>query len=273
MLKDNYSINLPSHPIEEYDPTNLCWLAIYIPSIGNNDEEILSNVVKLVKDFYKEVTLYHACCPERLNEYYENGLVKLDMDQECNSFKNLVKRFDNEYCEVELNRICVEAKDFFKDLPDNFHEHRKKVYCCLDKDYAYDDCREFYEGGSEFFRNLIGRLSNKNLRNRILGHIHTNYIPTILHLNLPIKYLGNENVNDIVRRIMWKWAGIYLANEDPQSFKLEYANDIRRSVDAKLITRHEHPRQAIQFNNSNKVYCDKCKKKIRRRTDCSYRGV
>jgi len=263
MMKDNFSIRRTSNYLKAYDPANLCWLAEYIPGIGNKDEEILSNVVKHFKDFYKKVTLYHACCPERLDDYYKNGIVKLDMHQQCDLFKSLIKRVDDEYCEVELNRICEEQIVFFKDLPDNFHEQRSKVYCFLDKNYLLCDGKEFYEDGSEFLRTMISHLSNQNLRNNILDHIHTNYVPTIFHLNLSLECLGNENVNDIVRHIIWKWAGIYLA-DDPQNFILDHGYDINASIDAEWISKHEHPRQAVQFNNLNEVPCDKCKKRIKR---------
>lgn len=244
--------------ISEYSDTKLDWFLKLYSGKFQDEVDCLSAIQHCLKRRYAGIRFYHLCRQLSVIRYYQKGLVSPSRELITNQFFEV----NNKFSKYDRDKIYRTIDSVFSSI-EICHPRRLSIYLYMDREEAFSlegknflRCPEIYD---EIFNGLP-----ENISNILRPLIFNMSIPTIFIVNVPFELITSENICSIAKLVAWKWAGLYFDNQKEENFQLDFGFDFPNTINESHISKHRHPREHDTFDCKNSIYCDKCKKRIKR---------
>ncbi len=206
-----------------------------------------------------------------LKAYYEIGIELLNTERIEQEFISLVKSKISEYRnqDQDIKKAINRTKDFNEEIRQKTSGNNVCLH--FDKRHALTQPGFCFYGG-EYMCYIIRHYPNKQIEQHLIDICKTIGIPTLFTVRFPLdnEIMNTSSFMSYIKTLLVYWASRYIYKQHlsgnvnyvcTTTFILFIFHDM---IAPKYIHRHEHPRKFC--NNIDEFYCDRCKKKIIRKS-------
>lgn len=199
------------------------------------DEDLLSERIKVFKEYYDRVILYHGCRPTNISSHYEKGLLICNPQGVLDREVLAIEEHFN--INISKNKILAAVKECDESIVDSKYT-KNKLYTVLDDRLLREsDAGHYCLYGSESINVILDKIYHPQIGNlkskrKEIGK------PTIFKVSVPVDDIDYTELGYIVESF----------NDAVYNNELGWIIDcsilFTRNIDAKYIKSHSHPEES-----------------------------
>ncbi len=196
---------------------------------------------------YSHIRAYHACRPENVSSYYDNGLLLSNKNAQ-------IKRFRSFFLGGKFPELTEEMlQQSIKELAP-YSCADGELCLALDDRFIIKHCGNYLIYGSEYLTCLITQLPIANTKkySAVLRGIGT---PTFVEIDLPntSEYVSDSIICVVIDEMIQRWQHC-VANSTLDCSYLDCTISILKPLHPKHICSHYHPKKIPDPKMGGKVY-------------------
>lgn len=216
-----------------------------------NHDHLVPEFCDRMSLFYTHFKAFHGCRPESLSSYYEHGLRGQNAD-------SIIKKFRQLFADLPPSSL----EQAIEKMKHRESSERGKIWLSADDHKMVREFGHYIINGSEYLLALAAKLGEGRYDEDYRLRLRTIGIPTVLEVDIPIKFITPAQRLDVAKIILSEWG--QLRTKRPLGISSSPSYVVRSDIPAECIKAHYHPTKIRDFHHDIPTYinkavrCDHC---------------